>query len=100
MRFFVGVNLELAEVSKEMALRTRQRELRRAVMRFHEEDSSSIKALLTAIEQEAKSGRKGSGRLVCFSHIDVPTKQRTVRNSPAGNSGDLRQNGRGRIPET
>jgi hypothetical protein len=53
MRFFVGVNLELAEVSREMASRTRQQELRQTVMQFHEGDSSSIKPLLTAVEKEA-----------------------------------------------
>jgi len=53
MRLFVGVNLELAEVSREMASRTRERPPRRLVMRFREEDSSSIKALLTEVEKEA-----------------------------------------------
>src|SRR5215813_298020 len=51
--FFIGVNLELAEVSREMASRTGQQPLRRSLMRFQENDSSSIEDLLVAVEKTA-----------------------------------------------
>jgi|SRR5262245_47504617 len=69
MRFFVGVNLELEEVGRVLALRTNGVKSRIVVMRFCEEDYSSTKAFLVAV-----AARRGNRELfTSYGPVDEMT---------------------------